>query len=179
MHQLKFSSFSKLQTKRLSLRFPNSNDAQSIFRLRTNATINKYITRPVPKDIADVEGFICKISENIENNKNLYWLIICNKTQDVMGSIGYHSFSNDLKYGEIGYELHPNFHKKGYMTEAFEKAITFGFQKLKLETIEAFTHKNNDASKSLLTKHNFILQPERIDEGFENNSIFQLKFSES
>ncbi len=179
MQQPQFSSFSLLDTKRLLLRFPNIHDAQSIFKLRSNAVINKYITRSVPKNLKDVETFITMISKNIATNKNLYWVIIRNDTQEIIGSLGYHSFSDDYKYGEIGYELHPDFHQKGYMSEAFEKAIQFGFQDLKLETIEAFTHKNNEASKSLLIKHKFVHQPKRIDEGFENNSIFQLKFSES
>jgi len=52
--------------------------------------------------------------------------------------------------------------------------LDFGFHSMKLKTIEAFTHKNNTASKALLEKHHFVFQPERYDDGFENNRIFRL-----
>ena len=45
---------------------------------------------------------------------------------------------------------------------------------MQLKIIEAFTHQNNIASIALLEKHNFVFQPERSDESFENNRIFRL-----
>lgn len=178
MQQPKFSSFPELVTERLSLRFPKASDAQAIFNLRTNTTINKYITRPEPLNLIEAKAFITKISNNILANENMYWVIVLNKTQEIIGSIGYHSFSNAINYAEIGYELHPDFHKKGYMSEAFQRAVQFGFHDLKLETIEAFTHKSNADSKALLLKNKFVHQPHKVDVGFENNSIFQLKLSD-
>ena len=61
------------------------------------------------------------------------------------------------------------------MSEAIVSVLNFGFKDLQLNTIEAFTHKNNIASIALLKKHQFIFQPERKDEGFENNRIFRLE----
>ena len=46
---------------------------------------------------------------------------------------------------------------------------------MNLKTIEAFTHKDNEASKALLKKHQFVFQVERREDGFENNRIFKLK----
>ena len=45
-----------------------------------------------------------------------------------------------------------------------------------LKTIEAFTHKSNNASKALLEKYRFELQPDRKDANFEDNKIFRLGF---
>jgi ribosomal-protein-alanine N-acetyltransferase len=38
------------------------------------------------------------------------------------------------------------------MNEALVKVIDFGFNKMKLRTIEAFTHENNDRSIQLLLR---------------------------
>jgi ribosomal-protein-alanine N-acetyltransferase len=46
-----------------------------------------------------------------------------------------------------------------------------------LKTIEAFTHKDNTASNALLEKQKFVLDPERRDEGFENNRSYRLEKS--
>ena len=61
------------------------------------------------------------------------------------------------------------------MSEAFEPVLNFGFENLELKTIEAFTHKNNVASIALLEKLNFVLHPDRRDEGFENNRSYRLE----
>ena len=59
-------------------------------------------------------------------------------------------FSKDQKTAEIGYDLHPQFHKKGIMTEALSCILNYGFKNLELENIEAYTHKENKASKSVV-----------------------------
>ena len=97
------------------------------------------------------------------------------QAEKIIGTIGFQKFSDDYLYTEVGYELHSSFHKKGYMTEALQKVISFGFDCLELKTIESFTNKHNEKSEILLEKNNFIFQPDRIDEVYENNSIFQLK----
>jgi ribosomal-protein-alanine N-acetyltransferase len=45
-----------------------------------------------------------------------------------------------------------------------------------LKFIEAFTHKDNNASLALLEKYNFELQPDRKDVGFEDNRVYRLGF---
>jgi len=61
------------------------------------------------------------------------------------------------------------------MNESFKAILNFGFCTMNLKIIEAFTHKDNEASKILLKKHQFVFQVKRNDEGFENNRIFKLK----
>ena len=60
------------------------------------------------------------------------------------------------------------------MNEGLNKVIDFGFSVLNLKTIEAFTHRKNEASKTLLIKNNFALEPDRKDDGFPNNTIYTL-----
>ena len=176
LKSINFLDLPELTTERLIIRYVSLDDYKAIFNLRSNIEINRYIDRHIPTNFSEAKDFIIMISEKIKENKNLYWVITLKQTQEIIGTIGYQKFSDDFQYAEVGYELHPSFHKKGYMTETLQKVINFGFDDLKLKTIEAFTHKNNESSKALLKKNNFIFQPDRIDEGFENNSIFQLKY---
>jgi len=60
------------------------------------------------------------------------------------------------------------------MNEALSKVIAFSFETLKLKSIEAFTHKKNEASKALLLKHHFKLDKNRTDKEFPNNIIYTL-----
>ena len=62
---------------------------------------------------------------------------------------------------ETGYTLDPNFQGKGYMQEALAKIIDFGFTKMKLRTVEAYTHKDNNPSIQLLLRNKFKIDTNR------------------
>ncbi|WP_420551174.1 GNAT family N-acetyltransferase [Tenacibaculum aiptasiae] len=166
-------SFSFLTTQRLELTQLEKTDIDALFKLRTHPKTNEFIKRELPKEVNELVPFIEKITKGVLNNEYFYWAI--KKDQQLIGTICLWNFSEDKLTAEIGYELHPDFHKKGFMSESLQKVIHFGFSKLNLKAIEAFTHKNNESSIALLNKNNFIYQPKRRDKGFENNRIFRIE----
>ncbi|CAM1363167.1 GNAT family N-acetyltransferase [Tenacibaculum xiamenense] len=167
-----FSSFPKLQTPRLFLRELLLKDKVELFELRSNDLVNKFITRNIPKNIKDVENFIQNIHELVNSKKGIYWVL--EYQEKVIGSIGLRHFNSDYSYAEIGYELHPDFHGSGFMSEALQAVLEFGFFKLNLKEIEAYTHEKNESSINLLKKHKFQLKKNKVDFQFENNIIFGL-----
>tara|TARA_B100000780_G_scaffold224542_1_gene163656 strand:- start:206 stop:745 length:540 start_codon:yes stop_codon:yes gene_type:complete len=175
MENFNFNQFPELITDRLILRQPNSKDSKSIYLLRSNKKINALISRKIPESITETTKFIAELNKRFKVKKNIFWVIVSKEHNQVIGTIGYHKFVHDFSYAEIGYELHPDNHDKGYMNESFKAVLDFGLYTMNLETIEAFTHKDNEASKALLEKYQFVFQVERRDEGFENNRIFKLK----
>ena len=60
------------------------------------------------------------------------------------------------------------------MNEALVKIIDFGFNKMKLKAIEAYTHKDNESSMRLLVKNKFKLDTTRKAEKENNRIIFTL-----
>lgn len=168
------NTFQKLTTERLFLRQLVPTDDQGIFKIRSNETVYKYIAKQTQKNISEAKAFIAKTNKGIANREFMYWAITLKETQELIGTICLWNFSNDRLVAEVGYELYPDYHKKRIMSEALQSVITFGFESLNLDTIEAFTHKNNEGSKTLLKRHNFKLDENRTDEGFPNNIIFCL-----
>jgi ribosomal-protein-alanine N-acetyltransferase len=164
-----FSPFPVLETERLILRALNLEDAKPLFGLRSNKHVNEFIDRKIPKNLSETRGFIDKISTLIAHNTTVFWVLEATHNNELIGTISLRYFDFEDNYAEIGYEIHPDYQERGYMSEALKMVKEFGFEKLDLKTIEAFTHKNNTASIALLEKHNFIFHPEREDEGFENN----------
>ncbi|MGJ8744692.1 GNAT family N-acetyltransferase [Polaribacter sp.] len=173
-----FSPFPVLETERLLLREINLDDTKAVFGLRTSKDVNAFITRDIPKNLAQTRGFIDSISNLVAENNGIFWVIQSDLNGELLGTIGLRNFKIEDDYAEIGYEIHPDYQQRGYMNEAFQEVLKFGFQQMKLKTIEAFTHKNNSPSIALLEKHSFVFQPERIDEGFEDNHIYKLVVSD-
>lgn len=170
-----FTPFPVLETERLTLRELNLNDAKAIFGLRTNKEINEFLDRKIPRNLSEARAFIDLISNLTTNNKGIFWVIESKSNHQLMGTIGLRHFEDEDDYAEIGYEIDPVYQQKGFMSEAFGAVLNFGFEKLALKNIEAFTHYNNEASIALLEKQNFILHPDRRDEGFENNRSYRLE----
>lgn len=165
-----FTPFPVLKTGRLTLRQLRSSDDNEIFALRSNDNVNKYLDRKPSKTIDDARNFIKTINENIQRNDSIYWAIILNGTDKLIGTICLFDFSEDHSKVEIGYELLPHFQGKGIMQEAISKVIHFGFQDVGLNSIEAYTHSENQSSTRLLEKLNF----KRDSAADENFTIFKL-----
>ncbi len=170
MTEKNFTTFPVLTTERLTLRQLISSDDKEIFALRSDDNVNKYLDRKPSKSIDDAKNFIQTINENIQRKDSLYWAITLNGTDKLIGTICLFDFSNDNLKAEIGYELLPNFQGKGIMQEATSKVIDFGIQHIGLNSIEAYTHSENQSSTRLLKKLNF----KRHNAGDDNFMIFKL-----
>jgi [ribosomal protein S5]-alanine N-acetyltransferase len=150
-----FTPFPVLKTERLTLRQLISSDDKEIFALRSDDNVNKYLDRKPAKSIDDAKNFIQTINENIQRNDSVYWAITLNGTDKLIGTICLFDFSNDNLKVEIGYELLPGFQGKGIMQEAASKVIDFAIQHIGLNSIDAYTHSENQSSIRLLEKLNF------------------------
>ena len=176
MNNFHFQPFPSLNTPRLHMRQLLHKDARDILALRSDDAVNKYIDRPATTTIEEAKAFIERINAGIANNESLYWVICLKDENDLIGTICLWNFSADKKTAETGYELLPAFHNKGYMHEALHAVLQFARETLGLESIEAFTHADNQSSRLLLEKNGFIKDPERQDKENENNIVMLRKF---
>lgn len=150
-----FPSITNLTTERLFLRELQPGDAEEIFRLRSDETINTYIDRPRAITLDDAVEFIQKIITLNENNESVMWAITEISDPKLIGTVLYWNIEPKYDKAEIGYELLPEYHGKGIMAEALQKVIAFGFEEMKLKTITACTNINNTSSVKVLIRAGF------------------------
>lgn len=165
----------KLETERLILKPIDESHVEDILKIRSNEVVNQFVKRIPPKTNYDALDFILTIKKRNQNNESLNWGISYENQQNLIGTICLWKFSEDRTEAEVGYELLPEYHRKGIMSEALNAVLNYGFNELNLLEILAFTNKFNENSKGLLLKHDFVLQVGRIDEGFPENLVFSLK----
>ncbi len=84
--------------------------------------------------------------------------IICSRANGRrMGLIGYHTWYTRHSRAEIGYHLDNDADKnKGYMTEALSAVLSFGFEEMGLNRVEAFLSPANTPSVRLLKHFGFV-----------------------
>ena len=170
MVQLTFEPFPVLESSRLVLREITLNDAEDIFLLRTNEAAMKYINKPKLNSIEDAIELINKMNDPVRIN----WGITLKNESKVIGTIGYHRVEKEHYRAEIGYMLDPGYWNTGLMSEAIARVIDFGFNEMKLHSIEAVINPENSVSRKTLQKFNFIKEAY-----FKENFFFEGKFFDS
>ena len=165
----------RIKTERLLLRELKQSDWEAISYLRSDLDVNKFVKRSSAETKEKALGFISKINRGLKNQNFYYWSISEKSNPEMIGSICLWNFSEDKKTAEIGYDLSTKSQRKGIMNEALKSVLKFGFKNLELETIEAFTHKENVSSKKLLERNKFKLIQSREDEHNKDNVIYEIK----
>jgi len=151
-----FTPFPVIETERLVLRRITNDDLNEVFELRSNPETMQYIPRPLVKTTQDALDHIAVIEEKIVLNEGINWGITLKNNSELLGIIGFYRMQPENYRAEIGYMLSPKFHEKGFITEAVKRLITFGFDELKLHSIEAVIDPENFASEKVLQKTGFI-----------------------
>ena len=173
MEKYNFTPFPNLTTSRLILRQLSEDDSAEIFSLRTDMRVNKYLDRQIQQNLTEVIAFINNINKSIHENQSLYWAICLKGKDKLVGTICLFGFSGENRTAEIGYELHPDYQKKGIMNESLNAVIEYAFSVLNLDSMIASVHKNNDGSIKLLEKNNFAMEENRAEE--ENGHLVSYK----
>lgn len=171
MLETNFIPFPTLTTDRLVLRSLEIRDDKEIFSHRIDEKVNTYLEDFRHSSIEQTQAFITRVQKEITEGKTILWVLTLKGNNTFIGTVCLWNISKDECKAETGYTMNPRFHGKGYMNEALEKIIDFGFTKIKLRTIEAYTHENNERSIKLLVRNKFKQNPIHKKE-VGNNRIF-------
>lgn len=167
MLEINFSPFPNLETKRLSLRQLNSNDADAILSLRSNDEVMKYIPRPYLKTKQDALDLIAMFDDKIENSIGINWgIYFLDEPEKLLGIIGYYRMKPEHYRAEVGYMLFPEYNGKGIISESLQKAVEYGFKEMKLHSIEAVLDPENKGSEKVLLKNGFVKEAHLIENEF-------------
>lgn len=171
MLEVNFLPFPVLKTSRLSLRKITDDDVMEIWQLRSNEVVMKYIDRPPAKTKPEALQHIQTIGTALEKNEGISWGITLKNDNKLIGAIGFWRMQKENYRAEIGYMLHPGFHRQGLMQEAMEVVLDYGFNTMHLHSVEANINPLNIASEKILVKNKFQLEA-KFRENYFYNGVF-------
>jgi ribosomal-protein-alanine N-acetyltransferase len=173
MLELNFTPFPELTTSRLLLRRLKKEDAPDLFLLRSDEKVLQYIGREPAVSVIEVEKFIEKIQTAQQNNESILWgIAFADKPGIIIGTMCYWRLQPENYRAEIGYALRPEYWGKGIITEAINKVVEYGFNTMKLHSIEARTTPANVASGLVLEKTGFLKEGLLKEEFFFNGKFY-------
>lgn len=157
MLTFQFDPFPVLETRRLLLRQLTKEDAPEIFFLRSDSRVLTYLGKEPQEKAEEAENFIAQINQLIAANEGILWGITQKENPGlIIGTICFWNLQQDCHRAETGYVLHPELWGKGLMKEALAEVVNYGFNTLKLHSIEACLSPDNSASVALLETCGFV-----------------------
>lgn len=118
------------------------------------------------KNVEQAIEMQAKIDKDYADGNSIHWGIEELSTNKIVGTCGYYRGLSKGE-GELGCVLLSQFRGKGYMTNAMQLAIDFGFKNIGLNRIWAITSKQNNQAIKLLERLNFIKLTDLPDDEIE------------
>jgi ribosomal-protein-alanine N-acetyltransferase len=175
MLEVKFLPFPILKTERLLLRQVNVNDAEALLALRSNDEVMKYIPRPYLKNKEDALELIAMFDDKIEYGIGINWgIAFLDKPEEIIGIIGHYRMKPEHYRTEVGYMLFPKYNGRGIVSEALQKVVDYGFNDMKLHSIEAILDPENKGSERVLLKNGFVKEGHLLE-----NEYYEGRFLDS
>lgn len=172
-----FAAFPEIETDRLLLREIMPEDTPAIYRIFSNNQVARYHDLVTYTDPRQAEELIDFFDESFELERAIFWGITRQEDGALIGTCGYVWLRTYR--GEVSYNLHPDYWKQGYMQEALDAIVDFGFSELGLNRVEALVMVENGASSRLLRRLGFqeegILRQQDFFKGqFHDMRLFAL-----
>lgn len=136
--------FPTLTTERLILREIVHEDAGDIFAYFSNEDVIKHYGMQALEDIEQAEQLIEGFTKGFQGKRSMRWGITIKGNNRLIGTIGFNLWVPVHRRAEVGYEIHPDFWRKGYASEELE-----------LTRIGATVYIENTASNEMLLKQGF------------------------
>lgn len=175
MLEVNLTPFPQLSTARMLLRKINEADAAQIFKLRSDKEVMKYLGKKEIVSIDEAKTFMNLIGESLVKNDGITWGMATKESPETLiGTIGLWRIVKEHYRAEIGYMLLPEFWRKGLMKEAILEVTGFGFNELKLHSIEGRINALNTASAKILESAGFVKEAH-----FKEDYFFAGKFEDT
>jgi ribosomal-protein-alanine N-acetyltransferase len=145
-----------LETDRLILRELQLSDAAAFFAMDNNPKVHQYLwNKPVQKIEETIEIILAVRQQYVDNGIGRF-AMVSKETSEFIGWAGLkfntEAVNHKVNFYDIGYRVDEQFWGKGYASEAALAWLKYGFETMKIKTMEAAAHADNLASNRILKK---------------------------
>lgn len=152
----------RLETERLVIRNWEDRDRELFHRINSDDDVMQFF--PFRRSRAEADAFLDRIRAENEARGYGFAALELKETGACIGFAGLYpddvAPSRPAGAVEIGWRLAPEFWGKGYVTEAAEALLVFGFEELGLEEIISFAVWNNERSTAVMRRIGMTRDPE-------------------
>lgn len=145
----------RLETERLILRPVELDDAPALFAIMNDPDVTANLLLPHPYPEEKILPWIESNREALQQRERFVTAVVLKDTGELIGVCAFYRVSWEHMKAELIYWLGKAFWGKGYMTEAAQRMLKFGFEELGLERISVGCFARNKASARVIEKLRF------------------------
>jgi ribosomal-protein-alanine N-acetyltransferase len=150
-----FDSFPNLETKRFMLREIQPSDAEAVFACFNDDEVTRYYDQPTFTAVEQADKLILHMRQGFRDRRSIRWGIARKDDSWLLGTCGYNGWNRYSRKSGLGYELARPYWRQGVMIEVLTAVLTFGYQRMNLNRVEALVMPGNIASEKLLANLGF------------------------
>ncbi|WP_137938028.1 GNAT family protein [Chitinivorax sp. B] len=149
--------FPELHTARLILREITHNDTPALYAIHSDPVLMRWFgSDPLPDVQAAHQLVDTFASWRTLPNPGTRWGIQQHGETNLIGSCGLFNWHRPWRKCSVGYELAMQHQGQGYMREAMQAILSWGFEQMSLNRIEAQIHPQNHPSIKLARTLGFV-----------------------
>lgn len=141
-----------MATERLLLRKMAVADACDMYEYASLEETAKYLLWSPHQSIKFTKNYLKYIQKQYKNGNYFDWAIVIKETGKMIGTCGFSAVYPEHSRAEIGYVINPMYKGNGYATEAAERVMSFAFEELDINRLEAKFMIENLNSENVMKK---------------------------
>lgn len=142
-------------TARLRLRPLQASDAQRIFEIWSDPEVMRFYDVAPLTRIGQAEDVVARLMQDTAERSGVRWAIVSASEGRLLGTCGFR-LNFAFRSASLGFELERRFWRQGLMREALDAAITYAYDHLGMNRLQATTDLDNHASTGLLASLGFV-----------------------
>ncbi len=147
-----FRNLPEITTPRLLLRKFRRGDAAAVFAYASDPEVARYTIWEHHRSIKTTRKFVELVLKAYRQGQPAPWAIVLQREDKLIGAIGLRNWVLEHSRAEVGYVLARQYWGKGYVSEALNAVLAFGFSRMALNRIEAKCVPENLGSIRVLEK---------------------------
>ena len=172
-------SLEPLKTENLIFRELTMDDVFDIYCLYSDNKVMRFDQGEPFTDIREAEELVNAFKESNCSHRSVSWGVELKEAKKIIGTCGFKNWDRLSHHSEIGGNISAEYWGNHYGTEVLQFMLTYGFNKMDLNKIYAYTTVDNSSVLRLMGKYGFKqegrLEEHQLLEGvFEDVCVFSL-----
>lgn len=145
-----------LQSDRICLRAPEPEDLDLLYQWENNSEWWNLGSTLVPFSHYQLRSYIAEAHRDIFDIKQLRLMVDSIEEEKTVGMVDLYDFDPHHRRAGVGILIDPAYQRKGLGAEALTLLVMYAFSFLKLHQLYAYISLENEASKELFTRCDFV-----------------------
>jgi len=162
----------QLETERLILRrFTAADDAAMFENWASDDDMTEFMSWPTHTSIDTSRGVLNDWIANYEKLDYYQWAMELKRCGTLIGAIGVVGSKEKIKMIEMGYGIGKAWWRKGYTSEALVRLLTFFFEDVGMNRVEAVHDTRNPGSGKVMEKSGLRYEGTLREAGLNNQGV--------